>query len=282
MPIISDFCWGSRTYVMGILNVSPESFSGDSVGTDLGAALRRAEQMVGEGADILDVGGESSRPGADEVLLEDELRRVVPVIEALSRRLEVPLSVDTSKSEVARHSLEAGATMVNDVWAMQRDSAMSSVVAASRAWVVLMHNRPAPPVVDRLGGHYADVHYSDVVEEVRHALAESARAAKAAGLDGDRIIVDPGLGFGKTYAQNLELIRRLPELRGLDLPVLIGASRKSFTGRARELPVTQRLEPSLAVMTLCIAGGADIVRVHDVGPSVRAARMADEVTRAKR
>jgi dihydropteroate synthase len=266
---------------MGILNVSPESFSGDSVGMDLGAALRRAERMVREGADILDVGGESSRPGAHEVSLDEELGRVVPVIETLSSRLEVPLSVDTTKSEVARQSLGAGATMVNDVWAMERDSAMPSVVAGSGAWVVLMHNRQAPPAVDRLGGHYAEVHYSDVVAEVRHALAEAARAAEAAGVDRDRIIVDPGLGFGKTYVQNLELVRRLPELRSLGLPILIGASRKSFTGRAQELPVNQRLEPSLAILTLCIAGGADVVRVHDVGPSVRAARIADEVVRAK-
>jgi dihydropteroate synthase len=282
MPTISEFCWGSRTYVMGILNVSPESFSGDSVGTDVDRALRRAEQMVREGADIVDVGGESSRPGADEVSLDEELRRVVPVIEALSSRFEVPLSVDTTKSEVARHSLQTGATIVNDVWAMERDSAMPRVVAGSGARVVLMHNRPAPPVVDRLGGHYAEVHYSDVVAEVRQGLAESVREAEAAGVDRDRIIVDPGLGFGKTYAQNLELIRRLPELTNLDLPILTGASRKSFTGRAQELPVDQRLEPSLAVLTLCVAGGADIVRVHDVGPSVRAARMADEVVRAKR
>jgi dihydropteroate synthase len=279
MPAFPDFRWGARTYVMGILNVTPDSFSGDALGADVEAALRQAETMAEAGADILDVGGESTRPGASEVPLEEELRRVVPVVRALAERFELPISVDTTKAEVARRALGAGAAIVNDVWAMRRDPAMPGVVAEAGAWVVLMHNRRAPAAVDEVGGHYAEVTYARVVAEVVGWLAEAGRLAEAAGVERRRIIVDPGLGFGKTYSQSLEVIRRLPELKSLGLPILVGASRKSFTGRGLRLAVDQRLETSLAAMVLCIAGGADIVRVHDVGPSVRAARMADEIVR---
>ena len=277
--VVPEFCWGARTYVMGILNITPDSFSGDALGYDQDAALRQAERMVEDGADVLDVGGESTRPGASEVPLAEELRRVVPLVEALAGRFDVPLSVDTSKAEVARQALAAGASIVNDVWAMRRDPAMAQVVASAGAWVVLMHNRTASPSADELGGHYAEVAYDDVVAETIAGLEESAGLAERAGVERKRIIVDPGLGFGKTYGQNLAVIQRLSELRRLDLPILVGASRKSFTGRALRLPVDRRLETSLAAMVLCIAGGADLVRVHDVGPSVRAARMADEVVR---
>jgi dihydropteroate synthase len=279
MPASPDFRWGSRTYVMGILNVTPDSFSGDALGTDGEAALRQAGRMAEAGADILDVGGESTRPGASEVPLEEELRRVVPVVGALAERFDLPISVDTAKAEVARRALAAGATILNDVWAMRRDPAMPGVVAEAGAWVVLMHNRRAPAAVDEVGGHYAEVRYARVVAEVVGWLAEAVRLAEAAGVERRRIIVDPGLGFGKTYRQSLEVIRRLPELKSLGLPILVGASRKSFTGRVLRLAVDQRLETSLAAMVLCIAGGADIVRVHDVGPSLRAARMADEIVR---
>jgi dihydropteroate synthase len=264
---------------MGILNVTPDSFSGDGLGLDAEAALRQAERMAAEGADLLDVGGESSRPGSVQVTLEEELRRVLPVIEAIARRVALPISVDTSRAEVARQALAAGATIVNDVWAMQRDPGLAEVVARSGAWVVLMHNRAAEAAVDRLGGHFASVEYGDVVAEVADWLAGVVRQAEEAGISRSRIIVDPGLGFGKTFPQNLELIRRFSELRSLGLPLLAGASRKSFTGRVADLPVDQRLETSLAALTLCVAGGADIVRVHDVAPSVRAVRLADAVMR---
>jgi dihydropteroate synthase len=276
-PAIFD--WGTRTYIMGILNATPDSFSGDGLGGDLNAALRRAEEMVTAGADLLDIGGESTRPGARPIELDEELDRVVPMIEAVASRFAVPISVDTSRAEVARQALAAGAAMVNDVRALRGDSALAGVVAESGAWVVLMHNRRAEPTIDHLGGHYPEVQYDDVVRDTRVGLGEAVQTALAAGIRRDRIIVDPGLGFGKTYAQNLELIRRLGELRGLGLPLLIGASRKSFTGRGQGLQVDERLETSLAVLALSISCGADLVRVHDVEPSVRVARMTDAIVR---
>lgn len=279
MPTIPSFAWGSRTYVMGILNATPDSFSGDGLGANVDAAVRQAEQQAADGADILDVGGESTRPGAEPVSVAEELARVIPVIEALAGRIDVPISVDTTKAEVAHRALRAGASIVNDVWAMRRDPNMAGLVASAGCWVVLMHNRAAPPSIDEVGGHYADVRYADVVREVGDWLTSAARDAEAAGVRRDRIVLDPGLGFGKTYRQNLELIRRLPELRGLGYPLLIGASRKSFTGRAQRLPLEERLEASLATLVLSIAGGADLVRVHDVRPSARAARMADQIVR---
>jgi dihydropteroate synthase len=276
-PAIFD--WGSRTYIMGILNATPDSFSGDGLGGDLNLALRRAEAMVTAGVDVLDIGGESTRPGASPIGLDEELDRVVPMVAAVASRFDVPISVDTSRAEVARQALAAGATMVNDVRALRGDSALAGVVAESGAWVVLMHNRRAEPTIDHLGGHYPEVQYDDVVRDTRFGLEEAVQAALAAGIGRDRIIVDPGLGFGKTYTQNLELIRRLNELRGIGLPLLIGASRKSFTGRGQRLQVDERLETSLAVLALSVAGGADLVRVHDVEPSVRVARMTDAIVR---
>lgn len=267
---------------MGILNVTPDSFSGDGLGGDLGAVLRAAEQMLADGADLLDVGGESTRPGAAPVPVEEELRRVGPVVEALTRQLDAPISVDTTRPEVAARALEHGAVMINDVWGLKLDERLAGPIASGGAWIALMHNRAAAARRDELGGYYADVEYSDVVEEVGRRLGQAVERAVALGIRADRIIVDPGLGFGKTYHQNLDLIRRLPELRALGQPLLVGASRKSFTGRAQRLAVDQRLETSLAVLTLLIAGGADLIRVHDVKASVRAARMADQVLRADR
>ena len=267
---------------MGIVNVTPDSFSGDGLGGDLSAVMRTAEQMLADGADILDVGGESTRPGAEPVSADEELRRVGPVVEALARRFDAPISVDTSKAEVADRALQHGAAMVNDVWGLDLHERLCGLVARSGAWVVLMHNRAAAARRDELGGYYDDVRYDDVVIEVGRRLDQALDRAVSLGIRRERIILDPGLGFGKTYRQNLELIRRLPELRALGRPLLAGASRKSFTGRAQGLPVDQRLETSLAVLTLLIAGGADLIRVHDVKASVRAARMADEVLRADR
>jgi dihydropteroate synthase len=270
--------WGMKTYIMGILNVTPDSFSGDGT-TDVAAAIARAEQFVRDGADILDVGGESTRPGAAFVPEEEERARVVPVIRALAARLAVPISVDTSRASVAEAGLAAGAAMVNDVWALHRDPALASVVACSGAALVLMHNRAATVTVDALGGHYDDVRYADVVADVIAWLRESIAMATAAGIPRAQLIADPGIGFGKTVAQNLELMRRLPELRALGVPLLAGTSRKSFIGLTLNLPVEDRVEGTAATVALAIAGGAEVVRVHDVRAMARVARMTDAIIR---
>ncbi len=272
--------WGAKTYVMGILNVTPDSFSGDGAGDNLGEAIARAEQFVRDGADIIDVGGESTRPGAAFVLEEEEQARVVPVIRALATRLAVPISVDTSRAAVAAAALAAGATMVNDVWALHRDPALAGVVARSGAALVLMHNRAATATVDALGGHYDDVQYADVVADVIAWLQERIAMAVAAGIPRAQLIADPGIGFGKTVAQNLTLMRRLPELGALGIPILAGTSRKSFIGLTLNLPVEDRLEGTAATVAVAIAGGAGIVRVHDVRAIARVARMTDAIIRS--
>ncbi|HEY8475450.1 MAG TPA: dihydropteroate synthase [Chloroflexota bacterium] len=275
------FAWGARTYVMGVINVTPDSFSGDGVGLDLDAAVAQGERFAAEGADILDVGGESTRPGASPVTAEEEARRVVPVVRELARRVDVPISVDTMKAEVARQALEAGAVMVNDVWGLRHDPEMARVVAEAGAAVVLMHNRTAPPRLTPLGGHYPNVPYRDLLGEIVLWLAESIDLALAAGVAWDRIVVDPGIGFGKGREQNLEILRRLGELRALGRPILLGTSRKSFIGLTLNLPVDQRVEGTAATIALGIANGADVVRVHDVREMVRVARMTDAVVRER-
>jgi dihydropteroate synthase len=273
--------WGQRTYVMAIVNVTPDSFSGDGVGDDLEVALARAEQAILEGADILDVGGESTRPGAIDVSEDEELRRVLPVVEALARQFDVAVSIDTYKARVAARALEVGASMVNDVWAFRRDADMASVVARSGAYVVLMHNRLAQAKLGDLGGYFPRADYADVVEDVISELQHSVVLAERAGVSRRRIVADPGFGFGKTPAQTRELLRRLPELRTrLGLPLLVGPSRKSFAGLVTGSPPSDRLPETLAATTLCVCGGADVVRVHDVLPNVRACRVVDAVVRA--
>lgn len=281
-----DFRWGARTYIMGIVNVTPDSFSGDGV-MDVATAVRQGLQFAQEGADILDVGGESTRPGSARIDAEEELRRVLPVIEQLAARTGIPISVDTSRAAVAERALDAGATIVNDVWALTRDAALGKVVAQRDAHVILMHNREAPALVSAVGGHYPNVDYGteDIVQAVAGALAERVRAAERAGIARGNIIIDPGIGFGKGVEQNLELLRRLGELKtfpGLeDIPLLIGTSRKSVIGLTLHLPVQERLEGTLATLALAIAQGADIVRVHDVKATARACRMADAIVRAQ-
>ena len=276
--------WGTRTFIMGIVNCTPDSFSGDGV-TDVEMAVQLGLRFVDEGADVLDVGGESTRPGADAIGAEEEARRVLPVIEKLAAGVQVPISVDTSRAEVAQAALAAGASIVNDVWGLQRDAELKRVVALAGAWVILMHNRAAPPVVGELGGHYHRVPYDsdEVVEAVGGELERRVAEAENAGIDRAQIIVDPGIGFGKSVEQNLELLRRLGELKrrpGLaGLPLLIGTSRKSVVGLTLNLPVGERLEGTLATLALAIAQGADMVRVHDVRAAVRCCRMADAIVR---
>ncbi len=284
--------WGQRTYVMGIINVTPDSFSGNGLATHwqagspslITAALAEARRMVQEGADILDVGGESTRPGSTPLPAEEELRRVVPVVEAIARELPVAISVDTYKAAVAEAALEAGAHLVNDVWALARDPDIAGVVARRRVPVILMHNRsrPSEATVDpQLGGRYQGSEYRDLLGDVIAELHASAEAAQAAGIARERIIIDPGIGFGKTVEQNLALLDRLAELRSLGYPLLAGTSRKSFTGYTLNLPPDQRVEGTAASVALAIDRGADIVRVHDVQAMVRVARLADAVVRRK-
>jgi dihydropteroate synthase len=275
--------WGARTYIMAIVNVTPDSFSGDGVGGDVAAALARATAAVAAGADILDVGGESTRPGATAVPGEEEIARVLPVIRALRARLDVPISVDTYKAAVAEAALDAGADLVNDVWALRADPAMARLVARRGVPVVLMHNRAtasAARLGPGVGPHYAGVQYDDLVPDVCRELMATVDLARAAGVADAQVILDPGLGFGKTPDQSLELMGRLGELRALGFPLLVGPSRKSFIGQALGgLPPAERLEGSAAAVALAIAGGADIVRVHDVAAMVRVARVADAIVR---
>ncbi len=276
--------WGSRTYVMGILNVTPDSFSGDGLlkGTDVvQAALQQARSFVSAGADILDIGGESTRPGAKLVTEEEELERVVPVIEALVRTgLGALISVDTYKAPVAEAALQAGAHWVNDVWGLRADPAMAAVVARHRVPIVLMHNRSKPgnaQLEETLGGRYVGMEYDNLLEDVKKELMESVFQAHAAGIRDEDIILDPGIGFGKTVQQNLELLNRLGEISALGYPVLLGPSRKSFIGYTLDLPPDQRLEGTAAAVCVGILRGADIIRVHDVEFMVRLARMTDAI-----
>jgi len=276
------FEWGKRTYVMGILNITPDSFSGDGLAGDVEAAIALARRFVEEGADILDVGGESTRPGSAPVPLEEELRRVLPVVERLAAEVDVPISIDTYKAEVARRALEAGADMVNDVWALRMDPDMAGVVADSGAPVILMHNRSRPKNAvqeERLGGRYVGIEYRDLMADIIRELRESIERAVEAGIAWEKIIVDPGIGFGKTVEQNLELVDRLGELKVLGRPILVGPSRKSFIGYTLDLPPQERVEGTAAAVALSIARGADIVRVHDVREMVRVARMTDAMVR---
>ncbi len=275
---------------MGILNVTPDSFSGDgllqasqeSVAGLLDRALAQARSFVAAGADILDIGAESTRPGAQLVAVEDELERVLPVVRAISAELDVLISVDTYKSEVARAALQAGAQIVNDVWGMRADPHLAEVAARFNAPVILMHNRSSwaqAEIKENLGGRYVGVPYDDLIEDIKRELLESVAIAHAAGIADEAIILDPGIGFGKTVEQNLILINRLDEIRGLGYPVLIGPSRKSFIGYTLDLPPHQRLEGTLAAVAVGIVKGADIVRVHDVEPVFRVARMTDAIVR---
>ncbi len=265
------FDWGARTYVMGVLNVTPDSFSGDGVGGNVNAAVRRALAFQEAGADLIDVGGESTRPasiypGAAPVTAAEETARVLPVIEALAYVLDIPVSIDTHKAEVARRAVAAGAAMINDQWALARDPEIGHVAAEAGVPVVLMHNQEGTG-------------YRDLVPDVIAGLQRAIDRAQAAGIAFKNIIVDPGMGFGKTAEHNLELLRRLDELDVLGRPVLVGMSRKSTIGYVLDLPVDDRVEGTAATVAFSVAAGADVVRVHDVREMVRVARMSDAIVR---
>jgi dihydropteroate synthase len=270
------FEWGSRTFVMGIVNVTPDSFSGDGLlasvagrrGAAVEAAVIQARRMAEEGADILDVGGESTRPGHEPVAESEEIARVVPVVTAIHAALpDVPISVDTSKPAVATAAIDAGAVLLNDVWGVSPDDAVARIAAMRRVPLILMHNR-AEPV------------YQDLVAEVLSDLAAALDRARAAGVPRENLIVDPGFGFGKTPEQNLQILRELAALHALGRPILLGTSRKSTLGRVLGgVPPQERLDATLATTALAIAAGVDIVRVHDVRANVQVARVSDAVVR---
>lgn len=282
--------WGRRTYVMGILNVTADSFSGDGLLADtalsveerLPAILAQAQRFVAAGVDILDVGGESTRPGAQPVSVDEELNRTLPVIQHLAAEFETPVSIDTYKAPVAEAALQAGAQMVNDVWGLKVDPALAAVAARHGAPVILMHNRSSwanAEIRESLGGRYVGMAYENLLEDIRRELLESVALAQAAGIPDERIILDPGIGFGKTVEQNLELVDRLAEIRSLGYPVLLGPSRKSFIGYTLNLPPEERLEGTAAAVAVGITRGADIVRVHDVAFMSRVVRMTDAIVR---
>ncbi len=280
--------WGARTYIMGIINVTPDSFSADGLAQPesdhVTAALALARGFVAEGAELLDVGGESTRPGATPVSRQEELTRVVPVVAALAREQLAPISVDTYHTEVAEAGLDAGAELINDIWGLRVpdgswNEPLADLVARRGVPIVLMHNRRAQPTLGNLGGHYTTVPYDDLIGEIIAGLRASVAYAESRGILRERIIVDPGIGFGKSPQQNLELVRRLAEFRALDLPLLVGASRKSFIGMPLGLPPQERDEGTTAVTALAVAAGADIVRVHNVQMNVRAARITDAIYR---
>ncbi len=272
-----EFHWGQRTYVMGIINLSPDSFSGDGI-TGLEAAVAQAHRFVSQGADILDIGGETTRPGSAPISTGEEIGRVVPVIERLASEVSVPLSVDTYKSEVARRAIEAGATMINDQWGLKRDPRLAELAAEKGVPLILMSNQRDKGGYDaRIQRDTAD--YEDPMAEVTSSLRKSLELALKLGVPRENIIVDPGIGFGKTWRQDLEVIRRLEELKELGRPILIGPSRKSFIGLVLDLPASERLEGTAAAVAIGIAKGADMVRVHDVPQMMRVCRVSDAITR---
>ncbi len=283
--------WGKRTYIMGILNATPDSFSGDGLlppmfSEKTGGArggLAQAKSFVEAGADILDVGGESTRPGSEPVNADEENRRVIPLIRAIAEEMpETLISVDTYKASVAEAALNAGAHIVNDVWGLRADPELASVVAKFGCPVILMHNRSNPASVevrDQLGNAYIGAKYENLLEEVKAELLESVQIAEQAGVKREAIILDPGSGFGKTIEQNLALNNRLDEIRALGFPLLLGPSRKSFIGYTLDLPADERVEGTAASVAVGIARGADIIRVHDVKEMTRIARMTDAIVR---
>lgn len=262
-----------RPVVMGILNLTPDSFSDGGQLLTVDAALRRAEAMIAEGVDILDVGGESTRPGASPVPEPEERRRVLPFLEAAARRFDVPLSIDTRKAAVARAALDAGAAIVNETSALGADPAMAALVAERGAGVVLMHMRGEPATMQALAT------YTDVAGEVARELAAAVDRALAAGIRPGAIVVDPGIGFAKTAEQNLVLLRELGRIVALGYPVLVGPSRKSFIGHVLGLPPAERLEGTIAACVLALIAGARLFRVHDVAPVRRALSVGDAILR---
>jgi dihydropteroate synthase len=288
------FNWGKKTYLMGVLNITPDSFSGDGlyhpdvqkpevdIARLIEESLAQAGEFVAAGVDILDIGGESTRPGADIVDLDTELKRVIPVVNTLSREFDVPISIDTYKHPVAQAALEAGAEMVNDVWGLNADPEMAPTIAKYRVPVILMHNRSSwahSDIKESLGGRYVGIPYADLIGDIQRELLGSVDLAHSAGITDDMIILDPGIGFGKSVEQNLELVNSLPSIRSLGYPILYGPSRKSFIGYTLDKPPDQRLAGTAAAVAVGIVRGADIIRIHDVKFMQQVAQMTDAIVR---
>ena len=258
--------WGRRTYIMGIINVSPDSFAGDGLASDLPAVVEQALRFQTEGADLLDIGAQSTRPGHTTISVEEEQARLLPALEAIVPEVALPISVDTYRSPVASRAVVAGASLINDIWGLKADLKIAEVAAHHGVPLILMHNQQG-------------TEYQDLLPDIFASLRKSILLATGAGVAPQNIILDPGIGFGKTADHNLEILRRLAEFRTLGHPLLVGTSRKSTIGRVLDLPVDQRVEGTAATVALSIAGGADIVRVHDVKQMVRVCRMTDAIVR---
>lgn len=255
--------WGKRTYTMGILNITPDSFSDGGKFNNEDAALMQATHMVEEGADIIDVGGESTRPGSTPVSEDEEIQRVTPVIQLLSKKLNIPISVDTYRAKTAEAAIKAGANMINDVWGLKYDAEMALIAAKYNVPVCIMHNRTT------------GTEYQNLIQDIINELTESIEIAHKAGIKDENILIDPGIGFAKTFEQNLEVMRHLDAFKSLGYPILLGASRKSFIGKVLDLEVWDRLEGTLAITAAGIMKGCDVVRVHDVKENVRVSKIID-------
>jgi dihydropteroate synthase len=273
----TEFTWSKRTYVMGIINVSPDSFSGDGI-SSIADAETKANWFVEEGADILDVGGQSTRPDYKSISIEEELQRIIPVIERIARLMSVPISIDTMKYEVAKRALDAGAKIINDQWGLKREPRLAQLAAERHVPIILMSNQREKGGFDSQAGRDT-AFYPDVMTEVISYLKESIEIAEKSGIPGENIIIDPGIGFGKTWQQDIEILRRLAELKVLGKPILIGTSRKSLIKMVLSLPARERVEGTAATVAIGIANGADIVRVHDVKQMARVCKMADAIVR---
>ena len=285
MYLPNHFVWGTQTYVMGVINVTPDSFSGDGLGQKdklVDNALELGTNFVKAGAHLLDIGGESTRPGSSTITIREELDRVIPVVQALADNVSVPISIDTSKSIVADEALTAGASIVNDIWGLRKDPELANVISKRQSAVILMHNSSQPldtETNELLGSRYKSTLYNDFLPSIKADLENSVSIARNANIDKANIIIDPGIGFGKSVTQNTRLINELNYFTELGYPILIGPSRKSFIGYTLNLPVEERLEGTAASIAIGIARGADMVRVHDVKSMARVVHMTDSLVR---
>jgi len=268
--------FSKKTYIMGILNVTPDSFSDGGLYFDRTKAIKRAFQIIEEGADMIDIGGESTRPGSEPITIDEELRRTIPVIEVLAENIKIPISIDTYKSEVAKKALDAGASMVNDISGLRFDPLMADVVSMYGVPVVVMHIKGTPRDMQQ------NPVYEALIPEIMDYLRTSIHIAEQSGIPGDRIIVDPGIGFGKTFDHNLEIINNLQEFTLLEKPILIGPSRKAFIGKILgDVPAQERIEGTIAAVAICVMKGANIVRVHDIREIAKVVKVVDAIKREK-